>query len=72
MLKYIAKRYKWKYGIKYATYCFFYLNIIYIFVAEKERYIYNLREQMVIRLIHTAVTRKNYLDIWRNIKNLPS
>jgi len=27
---------------------------------------------MVIRLIHTAVTRKNYLDIWRNIKNLPS
>ena len=38
MLKYIAKRYKWKYGIKYATYCFFYLNIIYIFVAEKDRY----------------------------------
>ncbi len=38
MLKYIAKRYKWKYGIKYATYCFFYLNIIYIFVPEKERY----------------------------------
>ena len=37
MLKYIAKRYKWKYGIKYATYCFFYLNIIYIFVPEKER-----------------------------------
>lgn len=30
MLKYVAKRYKWKYGIKYATYCFFYLNIIYI------------------------------------------
>lgn len=27
MLKYIAKRYKWKYGIKYATYCFFYLNM---------------------------------------------
>lgn len=39
MLKYIAKRYKWKYGIKYATYCFFYLNIIYIFVPEKERVI---------------------------------
>ena len=38
MLKYIAKRYKWKYGIKYATYCFFYLNIIYIFVPEKEQY----------------------------------
>ena len=30
MLKYIAKRYKWKYGIKYATYSFIYLNIIYI------------------------------------------
>lgn len=27
---------------------------------------------MVIHLIHTAVTRKIYLDIWRNIKNLPS
>ena len=38
MLKYVAKRYKWKYGIKYATYCFSYLNIIYIFVAKKERY----------------------------------
>ena len=38
MLKYIAKRYKWKYGIKYATYCFFYLNIRYIFVPEKELY----------------------------------
>lgn len=24
---------------------------------------------MVIHLIHTAVTRKIYLDIWRNIKN---
>ena len=34
--------------------------------------VYNLREQMVIHLIHTAVTRKIYLDIWRNIKNLPS
>ena len=38
MLKYIAKRYKWKYSIKYATYCFFYLNIIYIFVAKIEQY----------------------------------
>ena len=27
---------------------------------------------MVKPLIHTAVTRKIYLDIWRNIKNLPS
>lgn len=42
MLKYVAKRYKWKYGIKYATYCFSYLNIIYIFVAKKERLVFNL------------------------------
>ena len=27
---------------------------------------------MVKPLIHTAATRKVYLDIWRNIKNLPS
>jgi len=27
---------------------------------------------MVKLLIHTAATRKIYLDIWRNIKNLPS
>jgi len=27
---------------------------------------------MVKPLIHTATTRKVYLDIWRNIKNLPS
>lgn len=38
MLKYIAKRYKWKYGIKYATYSFIYLNIIYIFVDKIKRY----------------------------------
>ena len=38
ILKYVSKRYKWKFGIKYATYCFFYLNIIYIFVAKIEQY----------------------------------
>ena len=38
VLKYVSKRYKWKFGIKYATYCFFYLNIIYIFVAKIEQY----------------------------------
>ena len=38
MLKYIEKRYKWKYGIKYTTYSFIYLNIIYIFVDKIKRY----------------------------------
>lgn len=33
--------------------------------------IHNMRE-MDKCFISTAVTRKNYLDIWRNIKNQPS
>ena len=41
-------------------------------VKKSENVLYNLREQMVKPLIHTAATRKVYLDIWRNIKNLPS
>lgn len=44
MLKYIAKRYKWKYGIKYATYCFFLFKYN-IYICSQNRTIlevYNL------------------------------